>query len=155
MSNQSAVLISTFQAIGLDIKTLLARQGNLATLDTTAKNNLVAALNEVRSMIGEGGAPIDDNNVTAITTYSSQKIVSVVDAAITSLIGGASVDYNTLGKIATAIGDLENEMAGLAGAVRFDITQTLTEPQQLQASTNIGVGDPSTDFLDVYETAKE
>jgi hypothetical protein len=38
--------------------------------------------------------------------------------------------------------------------VRFDASQTLTTPQMLQACTNLGIGDPDTDFLAAYNAAK-
>lgn len=45
--------------------------------------------------------------------------------------------------------------ADLTGLVRFNAAQTLTTAQQRQASVNIGVGDPATNFLNVYATARD
>jgi hypothetical protein len=38
--------------------------------------------------------------------------------------------------------------------VRYDATQTLSTAQMLQACTNLGIGDPDTDFLSAYNAAK-
>jgi len=42
----------------------------------------------------------------------------------------------------------------LGNRVRYDAPQTLTTAQQLQACTNIGVGNPERDFVTDYTTAK-
>jgi hypothetical protein len=51
---------------------------DLSALTTTAKSNLVAAINEVAAAVGEG-AGIDDGVVGTTTTYSSTKIVALDD----------------------------------------------------------------------------
>lgn len=158
MANQSQVLIQAFEAVGADIKALFAGQGNLANLTTTQKGNLVAALNEVRAMVTSAGAQIDDNNVSASTVYSSAKVESAIDAAISALVDGAPEAYDTLKEIADYIAQDETATQGLLTAVnnrvKFHEPQSLTEAQQIQASENIGVGDPTTDFVEVYNTAK-
>ena len=59
---------------------------DLSALTTTAKGNLVAALNEVRALAvdasSSGGAAIDDAATAAGTTWSSTKIESEIDNAI-------------------------------------------------------------------------
>lgn len=47
-------------AIGADIKALTAKQGDLTALSTTAKGNLVAAINELYGRLASTGAVIDD-----------------------------------------------------------------------------------------------
>jgi len=159
MANQSSVLTQTFQAIGADIKSLLTSQGNLANLTTTQKSNLVAALNEVRDMVKSDGAQMDDSNVSTSTVYSSAKVESAIDAAIDALVDGAPEAYDTLKEIADYIAQDETATQGLLTAVnnrvKFNEPQSLTEAQQIQASENIGVGDPTTDFVSIYNTSKE
>ena len=53
-------IVALAQAIGGDVKTLTNKQGDLTSLSTTAKGNLVAAINEMYSAIGNAGAQIND-----------------------------------------------------------------------------------------------
>lgn len=151
-------------AIGADVKALRAAQGDLTSLPTTSKNNLVAAITELYGLLGESGAVIDDaagDGATGVT-WSADKIHDAIEqgkAAVKSeIIGGASEAYDTLlelQQLATA-----NESAGAALAtavnnrVRFDAAQTLTAAQKLQACQNIGIGDPDVDLVAAYTTAK-
>ena len=48
-------LIALAQAMGADVKALLQAQGSLSALSTTAKNNLVAAINELKGAVDGGG----------------------------------------------------------------------------------------------------
>ena len=56
-----------------------ATAGNLASLSTTDKSSLVAAINELKAAVLSATA-IDDNQIATSTTYSSNKIVSLLDA---------------------------------------------------------------------------
>lgn len=147
-------------------KTLL--NGNVADLSgltTTAKTNLVAALNELKAEIdvlqAANPATINDAATNTTQTYSSQKIEDLVSAAITALTTGAPAALNTLDELAAALGDDANFAAtitnSLANRVRVDAPQGLTGPQQAQARSNISVysqaeiGDPTTDYVAVFE----
>lgn len=156
-------LVALAQAIGADIKVLKTNDGNLSSLNTTAKNSLVAAINEVLALVGSGGgALISDTTKTTTTTWSSSKIdTSISDAVIAlknSLVNGAGAALDTFKELQDALGNDPTFAATMATAlsnrVRFDAAQTLSTAQQLQACTNIGVGDPSTDFVSAYNTAK-
>ena len=48
------------QATGADIKSLLAAQGSLQALTTSAKSNLVAAVNELKSAVDAAGGGASD-----------------------------------------------------------------------------------------------
>ena len=66
-----------------------ATAGNLAGLSTTDKSSLVAAINELKAAVLSATA-IDDSQIAASSTYSSNKIVSLLDApALRALAGGA------------------------------------------------------------------
>ena len=160
MSLQSQ-LQSLITSIATDIKALLANQGNLTTLNTTTKTNLVAALNELKSSINsiDLTALISDSTASSTSkTYSIDKINSQISAAVSALVAGAPTALDTLNELATAIASDEAGIAGLVTAVgnriRFDSSQSLTSPQQIQACQNIGVGDPTTDLAAAYATAK-
>lgn len=153
--SQSANLIAVFEAIGFDVGTLFSNQGDLASLTTVNKSNLVAALNEVRGVLS---ATINNAIITNSTTYSSLKIEAVVSNAIAAIVDSAPEEYNTLGKVAQYIEDndltIGEILIALNNRVRFDAPQSLTLAQQIQASTNTGVGDISTDFVAAYNIAK-
>jgi hypothetical protein len=158
LQTQLQALIS---AIATDIKALFANQGNLSTLSTTTKTNLVAALNELKTSINsiDLTALISDSSATSTTkTYSIDKINAQISAAVSALVAGAPTALDTLKELADAIASDESGIAGLVTAVgnriRFDASQSLTSPQQIQACQNIGVGDPTTDLAAAYATAK-
>jgi capsid protein len=148
------------QAIAADIKALYLQDGTLSALNTTAKGNLVSAINEVRTaaLAAASGVTINDTTPSGTTTYSSNEIVTLIAALKTQILGGASTAYDTLVEIQTILqGDdtsIGNLLTAVGNRVQFDASQTLTVAQQLQACTNIGVGDPSTNFITAYAAAK-
>ena len=139
-----------------------AKAGNLANLTTTDKSNLVAAINELKAAV-VSSAVIDDAHIATTTTYSSTKIVSLLDALKTEILGGADAAYDTLVEIQQLLQNgttgLDALLAAVNNRVRYDAAQTLTEPEQLQARTNIGavaavdVGNTDTDFVIVFQGA--
>ena len=113
-----------------------AKAGNLANLTTTDKSNLVAAINELKGRRGVVGG---DRRcaVAATTTYSSNKIVSLLDALKTEILGGADAAYDTLVEIQQLLQNgtsgLDALLAAVNNRVRFDAAQSLTVAEQLQA----------------------
>lgn len=157
-------LIALAQAIGADVKSLRTAQGDLTSLSTTAKGNLVAAINEVVALVGAGGVQIDDgagNGDTGVT-WSADKIFDSIEqakqAVKDSILGGAGAALDTLKELADALNNDPNFAATIAtqisNRVRYDAAQTLTTAQRLQVCQNIGIGDPETDFAAAYNTAK-
>lgn len=141
-------IVALAQAMGVDVKALTAAQGSLSALNTTTKTSLVAAINELMTLIGSAGASIDDgagNGNTAVT-WSADKIFDSIEAAKTAvkndLVGGAGAALDTLNELAAALGNDPSFAATIAteiaNRVRFDAAQTLTSPQQAQARANIG-----------------
>lgn len=136
-----------------------AKAGNLANLTTTDKSNLVAAINELKAAV-VSSAVIDDAHVAATTTYSSNKIVSLLDALKTEILGGADAAYDTLVEIQQLLQNgtsgLDALLTAVNNRVRFDAAQSLTVAEQLQARSNIGaiaatdVGNTDTDFVAVF-----
>jgi len=156
-------LVSLCQAIGADIKAAKAVDGNLSSLSTSAKTNLVAAINEIYALVGTGGVTINDASTVSTTqTWSASKSTAAIAAAISSLqnslVNGAGTALDTLKELETALGGDANFAAtvatSLGNRVRFDAVQTLTSGQQLQALTNLGVGDPTHNYVTDYNTAK-
>lgn len=157
-------IIALAQAIGADIKDVRAKQGDLTSLTTTAKTSLVVAINELKAALGSAGAAINDTagNGDTSVTWSADKIFDTIEAAKAAvksdLTNGAAAALDTLSELASALGNDPSFAATMATAlgnrVRYDATQTLTVPQQLQACNNIGVGDPAHNFVADYSTAK-
>ena len=145
------------------LRTLMnGNAADLSALTTTAKGNLVAALNELKTAVdaAAGGAAINDAATASGTTWSSTKISGEIAAALTALTTGAPAALDTLDELAAALGDDAN-FAGtvttaLGNRVRVDAVQSLTAPQQAQARTNIGaqesalIGDPDTNFVTTF-----
>lgn len=147
------------------IRTLVnGNAADLSALNTTAKNNLVAALNELKTAVdAAGGTEINDSLSSSTTkTWSITKISTEIAAAITVLTSGAPAALNTLDELAAALGDDANFAStittSLGNRVRFDASQTLTAPQKTQALTNIGaqdaslIGDPDTNYVTTFNT---
>ena len=136
-----------------------AKAGNLANLTTTDKSTLVAAINELKAAV-VSSAVIDDAHIAATTTYSSNKIVSLLDALKAEILGGADAAYDTLVEIQQLLQNgtsgLDALLAAVNNRVRFDAAQSLTVAEQLQARSNIGavaatdVGNTDTDFVAVF-----
>lgn len=157
-------IIALAQAIGTDVKTLTIKQGDLTSLSTTAKGNLVAAINELHSAVGGAGAQINDTagNGDTLVTWSADKIYDTIEAAKLAikndLVNGASAALDTLSELASALNNDPSFAVTIAtelgNRVRFDSAQTLTAAQKLQACTNIGIGDPERDLASAYAAAK-
>ncbi len=148
--------------IAQEFNTLNSKTGALASLTTTDKSSLVAAINELQAAV-TSGTGIDDANVALTTTYSSSKIVSLLDTLKAEILGGADAAYDTLLEIQQLLQDgttgLDALLAAVNNRVRFDAPQTLTVPDQTQARSNIGavattdVGNTDTDFVAIFVAA--
>ena len=157
-------LIALAQAIGVDVKSLTGKVGDLASLPTTSKGNLVAAIAEIYGLLGSGGAIIDDGAGDGDTsvTWSADKIHDTIEAATTalrnSLVNGAGAALDTFKELQDAIGNDPSFAATLAAQmskrVRVDASQTFTTAEKLQGCQNLGIGDPEHDFLADYSAAK-
>jgi hypothetical protein len=150
------------------IRTLVnGNAANLAALNTTAKGNLVAALNELKGEIDAlalaAGATINDASSSSTTqTWSINKISSELAAAVAALVASAPSALNTLDELANALGDDANFATTIATAlgnrVRTDTAaQGLNGTQQTNARTNIAavgtaeIGDPDTNFVTGFD----
>ena len=148
--------------VAQEFKNVRATAGNIANLSTTDKSSLVAAINELKAEVLLATA-IDDNHIDTSTTYTSNKIVSLLDALKADILGGADAAYDTLVEIQQLLQNgttgLDALLAAVNLRVRFDEAQTLTAAEQLQARTNIGavaaadVGNTDTDFVVVFDGA--
>lgn len=134
------------EAVGADIKALKAANGDLNALNTTAKTNLVNAINEIYTLANKPPEVTTDSLNTAISALRDE------------LKAGAGAALDTFKEMADALGNDPNYATtianGLAKRVRVDAAQTFTIEEKLQGCNNLGLGNPDTDFVAVYNTAK-
>ena len=165
MATLSERIKAVVQAIGADIKALKIANGDLTSLTTTNKTNLVAAINELKALTGQPqGAQIDDAAGNGATTvvWSADKVFDTIEAAKLAvkneLTDGAGTALDTLKELAAALGDNPNFAAEIATAlskrVRVDADQVFTALEKKQGCENLGIGDPDYDFVTDYTAAK-
>ena len=163
-------IVALAQAMGTDVKALTTAQGSLSALNTTAKTSLVAAINELLTLMGGAGAVIDDlaGDGNTGVTWSADKIFDSIEAAKAAIkneiINGAGAALDTLNELAAALNNdpsfATTIATQIANRVRFDDVQVLTAPQKAQACDNIGAaslavtGDLDRDFAAAYTAAK-
>lgn len=161
MATLAQRIIDLATAVGGDVKTLTVNQGQLASLSTTSKTNLVSAINEIYTALGNKiNDAAGDGNLTE--TWSANKIFDTVEAAKLAvkneLTNGAAAALDTLGELAAALGSDPNFASTIAtelgNRVRYDAIQTLTALQKTQACDNIGIGEPDSNFVTSYTAAK-
>lgn len=155
--------------LGTEFKTVYGDVGNLASLSTTDKASLVAAINELQNLI-TSATSIDDSTSGGSTTYSSSKTLELIASLKADLLGGASSAYDTLKELADLINTDQSGIAALISSVGnkvdFESAQSLTGTQKTTALSNIGaasaadlstlttnVGDTTTNFVTTFETS--
>jgi uncharacterized protein (UPF0371 family) len=169
MASQETRLRDIVTRIGTEAKALRTllngNAADLTGLTTTAKTNLVAALNELQAEITALGSPaqIADTETVANKTWSSTKINDAITTAISALTTGAPAAMNTLDELANALGDDANFAStittALSNRLRFDAAQALTAPQKVQGNANLGsaslvdTGVLDTDYVAVFNAA--
>ena len=157
MATQQQRITELAQAIAADIKRLTTNQGTLTALTTTDKTSLVKAINELKSSIANS-TNINDTSTSTSATWSSDKINSSINNAVSALVNNASTTLDTLKELADALGNDANFATTIAAQmgkrVRVDAPQTFTVTEQAQGCANLGIGNPDTDFVAAYNTAK-
>lgn len=147
--SQQTNIAAAFLRITNAVMALHGRIGNLASLSTTSKSNMVAALNELYGLLGSSGAVIDDLATNTSTVWSSSKVQTQITAAITALVAGAPGAQDTLAEIAaqiTALQAADSTLLSLGGP------QTFTLTQKQQGCANLGIGDPEHNYVTAIET---
>ena len=157
MATQQERITSLAQAIAADIKLLTVNQGTLTALTTTDKTSLVNAINELKTSIANV-TNINDTSTSKSATWSSDKINTSINNAVSALVNGAGTTLDTLKELANALGNDANFSTTIATQmgkrVRVDAAQTFTVAEQAQGCANLGIGNPDTDFVAAYNTAK-
>ena len=157
MATQQERITALAQAIAADIKRLTTNEGTLTALTTTDKTSLVNAINELKSSIANA-TNINDTSTSKSATWSSDKINTSINNAVSALVNGAGTTLDTLKELANALGNDANFSTTIATQmgkrVRVDAAQTFTVAEQAQGCANLGIGNPDTDFVAAYTTAK-
>lgn len=130
---QDTRLTAAFNRIAAAIKSnrmlINGNAADLSALTTSSKTSIVSAINELQTEVDSaagGGAAINDGTTSASSVWSSSK---------------------TSSEINSATGDIANK-------VDYSEAQTLTEPQKVQARTNIGAGTSDLTIGTTGSTAK-
>lgn len=90
------------------LRTLInGNAADLAALNTTAKTNLVAAINEIEAAVSAASG-INDATTTTTTTWSSSKIDTEIGARTAAIVDAAPGTLDTLNELAAALGDDPN-----------------------------------------------
>lgn len=151
-------------AVGTKVKDLYTKVGTLTSLTTTAKTDLVSAINEVKALASSSaGATISDSSASTTTAFSSQKVTDLLASQKAAILGGASAAYDTLQELQTEIAGNQSGVASMVSdigtKVSYTVAQSLTGVQQTQALNNIaaqsaaGIGDVTTDFVVIFNAA--
>lgn len=95
---------------------------------------------------------------TAKSELTDMIIADVAKVKSDILGAGVPETLDTLAEIADKLnGDaslVANMSVAINNRVRFDEDQVLTSEEKTRACTNIGIGEPDTDFVAIYNTAK-
>ncbi|ATD64122.1 hypothetical protein ACFPVS_08925 [Neisseria weixii] len=152
-------------AAGAAIKGIRTDIGQKTNLQTSDKNSLVGAINELKSMVDNnqaGGALIDDVSAASATTvYSSQKTEQLIAAEgqniRNQILDGADTAYDTLKEIGDYIKEDKSGAATMAEQIgkrlRIDEAQELTAEQKNAVETTLNLGDTDTDFAARFKAA--
>lgn len=148
--------------LGTEFKKVYGITGDKANLQTADKSSLVAALNELKGLIGNASG-INDAAPSAGSTYSSQKIEQQISAAIAALVNGAPTALDTLKELADALAADDSDIAALVTSLdnrlRVDAPQALSVAQRQQGRDNLDVyskaevGDVNRDFVADFNLA--
>lgn len=163
MATQQERITLLAQAIAADIKQLTINQGTLTALSTSDRTSIVNAINELQTAIANvtdiaNTTNINDDSTSSSATWSSDKINTSINEAISALVNGADTTLDTLKELADALGNDANFATAIATQmgkrVRVDEAQTFTVTEQAQGCENLGIGNPDTDFVAAYDAAK-
>lgn len=127
-----ATLLTEFaEFVGMKDKEITKLIGNLTTLNTTEKTNLVGAINElfqsIRSLSGSA-AGINDSATNETSTLSAKKILELVNQAKTEakseiLGGNVAAELDTIKELADALNGMKTGEDGLNKLIQ-KISQT-------------------------------
>lgn len=133
---------------------------DLSALSTTAKTNLVAAINEVAGAVGSAGASINDGTISTLSVWSSSKTNTEIAGAIAALVASAPGALDTLDELAAALGDDANFAASVTSSLALKAplaspTFTGTVSGITKAMVGLSNVDNTTDAAKPVSTAQQ
>lgn len=144
--------------IGVDVKGIINSAGDFNQLTTEQKSNLVFAFNEFKSSIPSSTDGFINDLISANdSAFSSNKIISQINAAIDALKNNAPLEFDTLKEIATWIATDQTLTTNILNQInkrlRYDQSVVLTQPQLETVHANINLGNFIDDYGFLYELA--
>lgn len=112
-------IIALAQAIGADIKTLTQKQGDTTSLNTTAKDSLVAALNELHANAGA---------LASLSTTTKTSLVAALNEVVGSIGVLSSLDTTNKSTTVAAINELKGLIDGLVSSGAGTYTNASATP---------------------------
>lgn len=113
---------------------------DLSALTTSAKTDLVSAINELVASVSGAGATIDDTGSSTSSVWSSSKTTSAISVATAALVASAPAALDTLKELADALGDDADFSATITGLIGAKYTKPST-------------GIPKTDLVTTVQTS--
>jgi hypothetical protein len=145
-------LVDLTQVVGGDVKAIFTNQGQLSDLQTTAKQNLVAAINECINV--SQASEIDDDLVGTGNTYSSAKIVAAIEAQVQAakddIRGGVTdADLDSIKELVDLIKSDENIVLSLSAALTTERAERIAADLAIRADLTAHVNQTAANFQTV------
>lgn len=100
------------------LRTLInGNTADLSGLTTTAKTNLVAAINEIAAAVGSAGAAIDDASTSSLSVWSSSKTNTSINSAVAAVVAASPATLDTLNELAAALANDPNFATTITAAL--------------------------------------
>ena len=143
-----APVVDGVAAVGTSKK--FARQDHVHPTDTTRAP--VAS----PTFTGVPAAPTATAGTNTTQVATTAFAMTAAANAVAAMINSAPAALDTLNELAAALGNDANFATTINTALgyrlRYDAAQALTAEQKTRACTNIGVGEPDTDFVTTFNT---
>lgn len=152
---------SGYADVGVGLKTLKDKVDALEqkTVDLTALINDTEETETTSVWSSTKTKDVINTAVGSVKSELTDMIIADVAKVKSDILGaGVPETLDTLAEIADKLnGDaalVANMSVAINNRVRFDEEQVLSSEQKTIACTNIGIGEPDTDFVAIYNTAK-
>lgn len=155
---------NAFTQVGSDIKVIKSNVGNLSNLageftTNNANGDLVKATNylleKANTIASSAGATINDNSTSTSTTYSSNKIDSLITSKVAEVVDSAPETFDTLKEVATWIEGNTSAVNAINNKLPYNETKSLDATQLQNVYTTLELGSTNANFLETYTTARD
>lgn len=106
------------------INALVSKLGDLTTLNTTAKSNLVVALNEVNTDLADGLQALsnDIGDLTALSTTAKTNLVASINEVVGDIGDLSTLSTTAKADLVSAINELETSVAEIGDLTTLNTT---------------------------------